>query len=118
MHFTARVVRGEGRGKGLGTPTINLAIESIPKNIVHGIYAGWVTIDNQKFPAAMHYGPKPFYKEDVSFEVHAIDTALGEIPENVDIALVKKLRDIQNFSSEAALKRQMQMDIAEARRFL
>lgn len=118
MHFNACVVRGQGRGKGLGTPTINLAIESIPKNILHGIYAGWVTIDNQKFLAAMHYGPKPFYKEEVSFEVHAIDAALGEIPENVDIALVKKIRDIQNFSSEAALKQQMQKDIAEARGIL
>ncbi|MBU0766244.1 riboflavin kinase [Patescibacteria group bacterium] len=142
--FTGNTIVGSGRGKKLGYPTINLNLKDIPSDLEKGIYAGWITINNQpstvdcrersvsranpakrdervdcrKFSAAIHYGPRPVFDNTTSFEIHLIDHSADSIPETLDIQIIKRLRDVQNFPTEEALKEQIAMDIEEVRKIL
>jgi len=116
----ARVISGEGRGRRVGFPTINCHLDDVTDDLEEGIYAGNVKFDEELTvrQAAIHYGPKPFYKEGKSFEVHIIDNPPDETPENLSIELVARLRDVEDFPSEEALKAQIQKDIDKARAIL
>ena len=119
MQFTASTLHGASRGTRLNAPTINLRVEDIPKEIEHGIYACKAALDNGEFlDGVLHYGPKPVYKEGPSFEVHILDKVDLPFPENVTVDLRDRIRDVQDFSSEEALKEQIAEDIAAARAIL
>ena len=134
MKFTAEIITGSGRGKKIGYPTINLNLDDVAEGIEEGIYAGKVFIDSDRLPlatdhsegdqksvtsgqfyfAAIHYGPRPFYNDSKAFEVHIIDTELNILPQEIEIELIEKLRDIKDFESEEDLKSQISKDIKEA----
>ncbi len=81
MHdsITTTQVRGNGRGKWLGFPTINLAIPD-GVSLKEGVYAVRVTIASKQFQGAMHYGPVPVFKDErIHMEVFLIDTADEDI---------------------------------------
>ena len=62
MQFESTHIKGKGRGKPMGFPTINL---KIPENfeLKDGIYAAKVVIENITFVGALHYGPVPTFSE-------------------------------------------------------
>ena len=130
--FTAHPEQGSGRGVKLGFPTINVRLEDVPDEIEEGVYAGKVTFQTSKvqhqtsqvirpstlyvgLPAAIHYGPRPFFKDTTSFEIHLITDPPIQTPETLEIILIKRLRAVQNFTSEEALKKQIDIDISETR---
>jgi len=118
MTFSASVIKGFGRGKRLGVPTLNLDTRAAPPRLRPGIYAARVTIGEKTYHAAMHFGSKPFYKEGKSLEVHLIDVSLPSTPTSVDVEVIEKMRAIRNFQSEEELTKQMEEDISEARGIL
>jgi len=131
MEFTARVIGGSRRGRSLGFPTINLDLRSIPEDIKHGIYAGYATFSeeprakkpmsqeaNEPHPAAIHYGPRLFHDEGLSFEVHIINQEVPGVPKEVTVTMVERLRDVRNFPDEQALEEQIRVDIERARAIL
>ncbi len=114
--FISHQVKGHGRGKTLGFPTINLKIPANFK-LQAGIYAAWVTINDRKFKGALHFGPIPtFGEKKMSLEVFLIDVA--DIPLDItgfiEVETVKKIRDVKKFLSPQALTNQMKKDVAEA----
>lgn len=121
--FTANVILGAGRGKGLGTPTLNLRLEDIPASLGEGIYACTISVEERatsneqraNLPAVAHYGPRPVFNDSRSFEVHVLDVALGPPPQTVTVEIVARLRDVADFLSEEALKAQIAEDIESAR---
>jgi len=115
MKFAARIITGSGRGKKIGYPTINLDLDDVPQETEEGIYAGKVIIESSEYLSAIHYGPRLFYKDSKTFEVHIIDSELTDLPPEINIELIKKLRDIKDFENEEGLKIQISMDIEEAR---
>ncbi len=52
--FTSHQVVGDGRGKKLGFPTLNLAIPA-KLDLAHGIYAAKVLIGKQTYVGALHF---------------------------------------------------------------
>ncbi len=128
--FTARTIKGSGRGKGMGVPTMNLDLSDIPREIREGIYAGYVTLaemtdpvagDGRRatdVPSAIHYGPRPVHADTLSFEIHVLDTVLHHVPASVEVHLVEYLRPVMDFASEQALKEQIAEDISRARKIL
>lgn len=122
MKFTSRHIRGKGRGKLLGFPTINLEIpEGFP--LQEGIWAVWVEIKEKKYKGALHFGPVPtFGEEELSLEVFLIDTKDEDIPELDNEILiiepVKRLRDVKAFSSHEELVNQIKKDVLNARKIL
>jgi riboflavin kinase / FMN adenylyltransferase len=116
--FSARLVRGSGRGKEIGTPTLNIDLNDVPTDIAEGIYAGWVKIDQRWCKAAIHYGPRPVFQDSRSFEVHVLDAGIEIPPERIDIVLVERLRDVQDFPSPEALSAQIGDDVRRTRAIL
>lgn len=120
MKFTTRQIKGHGRGKLLGFPTINM---EIPRDfdLREGIYASWVTIARQTFIGALHYGPVPvFGQKEKSLEVFLVDVRDEDIGDTsvIEITPVKHLREIQTFPDGIALAAQITKDIAGVRAVL
>jgi riboflavin kinase / FMN adenylyltransferase len=120
--FTATKVKGKGRGKFLGFPTINLAVPA-GFELAHGVYAVWVTINGTKFRGAMHWGPIPTFDDtDVSLEVFVLGVGDAELAHadltKITIEPVMRLRDIKKFPTIDELTKQMELDVFEVRKNL
>lgn len=117
--FTAAPVRGHGEGKLLGVPTINLSMESVPKNLEEGVYACRASLDGNDFlPCTMHFGPRPAMGREASCEVHILDAEDVSQPESVTVRVVERLRAISDFPSPEALVAQILKDNDRARGIL
>lgn len=116
--YKAKAIVGRGRGKGLGIPTINIDLSAVPPDLVHGIYACWISLDGKKYKGAMHYGPRPVFKDTDAFEVHIIGETVMSVPETVDIEIVGFIRDVADFPSPEALVAQIDEDVRIARGML
>lgn len=114
----AKTVPGRGRGKGLGVPTINIDLAAVPHDFPHGIYACRITLSGTTYKGAMHYGPRPVFKDTPAFEVHIIDDIVNDVPESADIEVVGFIRPVLDFPSPEALVERIRQDIAEARGML
>lgn len=114
--FQARTIRGAGRGKDLGTPTMNLDLRDVPQDLREGIYAGRVGLgDMGNTIAAIHYGPSPVFDAGLSFEVHALDIDIPIPPERLTVTLEAYLRPIMDFATQDDLRAQIAQDIRETR---
>lgn len=101
----------------MGTPTMNLDLNDIPQ-IEEGIYAGWAKLENAWHMAAIHFGPRPVFKDSASFEVHLLDTVVRHAPERLEIALTDYLRPVRDFPSPTDLMVQIAKDVEQARGML
>ncbi len=66
----------------------------------------------------MHYGPRPAFKDTETLEVHIIDNVLQKEPEAIDIMVVGRIRDVENFDSAESLVARIQEDIEKTRGML
>lgn len=115
---SAPVEQGAARGRELGYPTINVALRSAPPSLTHGIYACWVTANSQTFKGAMHYGPRPVFNDTETLEIHLIDAVIDVSPRTIDIAVIAKIREVEDFPSTEALLRKIAEDIQTVRAIL
>lgn len=113
--FTAGVVRGAGRGKGMGTPTINLAPKALSSIGKQGIYAVWAIIDGDRLPGVMHAGERPVFDDEPSVEVHLLENVPETTPAEVTVEVVEYLRPVADFDSIEELQAQIRRDILLAR---
>lgn len=117
------VVRGAGRGKTIGIPTINLEPPDPHKLLPpDGVYAVRVTLGEQgagsgeQFGGMMNQGPRPTFGEQTrALEVHLFDFDGELYGETVDVQWVRRLRDVQAFPSREALVAQLERDRQAAR---
>lgn len=120
--YKSRSIRGHGRGKTLGFPTINLEMKgSIALELVDGIYAAWVYRQEKKYPAALFIGPVPvFAQKEKTLELYLLDEFNFYVPEGEEIIFepVKHIRGVQNFSSPELLILQMERDVEAIRKAL
>ena len=120
--FTTKQVKGRGRGKLLGYPTINL---EVPPHfeLADGVYAAWVTIQGTKFRGALHWGPIPTFDESQkSLEVYVLgvddhDLAHADLSA-ITVEPIARLRSIGKFATIAALTRQIELDVIAVRKNL
>ncbi len=112
------VVRGEGRGRGLGFPTANLEVSASDKLIPpSGIYAVRGVLKRGTYVGALHLGPRPtFVGSPPSIELHLLDFEGDIYGEAVRIDFVQYLRAVLPFDSVEALIDQMRADVDLARR--
>lgn len=114
------VVRGEGRGRGLGFPTANLRVSEGDKLIPpQGIYAVRGVLRSGTYAGALHLGPRPTFKgSPPSIELHLMNFDADIYGEEVRVDFVEHLRDVEPFTSVEALVEQIREDVDEARRVL
>ncbi len=112
------VVRGDGRGRGLGFPTANLRVGERDKLIPpEGIYAVRAQLRSGSYGGALHLGPRPTFKgSPPTIELHILDFDRDIYGEDVRVDFLRYLREIRPFSTVAALVEQMKEDVDAARR--
>ncbi|SRR5712691_415285 len=117
------VARGAGRGRSIGVPTINLAPPD-PRKLLppDGVYAVWVTIkgtgpgDGGRVGGMMNQGPRPTFGEHArTLEIHLFNFDGDLYGEPVKVEWVRRLRDVQTFTSRDALVAQLEHDARAAR---
>ncbi len=117
---SGRVRSGEGRGRLLGFPTINLGAPS-PRKLLppEGVYAVRVQTPRGAFGGMMNMGPRPTFGDAATtLEVHLFDARVTLDDAAVRVDFVARLRDTQRFPSAEALVAQLREDEAAARRAL
>ena len=114
------VVKGDQRGRELGFPTANLAVDSSEKLIpASGIYAVRAVTRGGTYDGALHLGPRPtFQGAPPTIEVHLMDFSGDLYGEDVRVDFVHRLREVRPFDNVAALVAQMAEDVEGARRAL
>ena len=115
--FTGRVVQGEGRGKGLGYPTLNLELGSRRKLLPpHGVYAVHVESVAGRHGGMMNLGPRPTFGDVVTtLEVHLFESGGDWYGRRIRVEFVSRLRDTMKFSGPAELVQQLEIDARNAR---
>ena len=112
------VVHGEKRGREIGYPTANLGKidgQTIPAD---GIYAGWLTVGINFWPAAISIGTNPTFEGDRGrqVEAYALDQeGLDLYDKNASIEFGWYLRPTLKFDSLEELLVQMKRDCDQAR---
>jgi riboflavin kinase/FMN adenylyltransferase len=114
------VVRGAGRGKGLGIPTANVAPDG-DLFLAPGIYAVTLRLlegdGGGAWPAVASLGTNPTFVDrgPLTLEVHVLDLDRDLYDRRVRVELVARLRDEARYDSVDALLAQIGDDIARAR---
>ncbi|MFC5382302.1 bifunctional riboflavin kinase/FAD synthetase [Aquipuribacter nitratireducens] len=120
-----RVVHGDHRGRDLGYPTANLGPDSEGLVPADGVYAGWLTAeeqDGERLPAAVSIGSNPqFDGTQRRVEAYVLDRG----PEGFDlygravrVELAERLRPTLRFASVEELTDQMAVDVGRTRDLL
>jgi riboflavin kinase/FMN adenylyltransferase len=111
-----RVVRGAGRGAGLGWPTANLEAEPRLLLPAEGVYAGVARFGTGEFVAAINIGGNPtFGGEPVHLEAFLLDFEGDLVGESLEIEFWARLRDEVRFDSAEALGTQIGQDVERTR---
>ncbi len=115
---TGKVVHGDQRGDTIGFPTANLAeVEQLlPPRGVYAVKAR-VAGNLTKYPAVMNLGNRPTFTSNGtdSLEVHLLDFKADIYDQKLWVSNMIWLRNEQAFPSAAALKAQIEEDVARAR---
>lgn len=114
------VVRGQGRGTGLGFPTLNIATppeRMLPRD---GIYAMRIRIGEEILPAAGSLGVRPTFEAagERALEAYLIDSEREVHGRVVDACFVARIRDEEAFPSAERLREQMRRDVDAVRAVL
>jgi len=114
------VVHGEARGREIGYPTANLGNlegQTIPAD---GVYAGWLTVGINRWPAAISIGTNPTFAgaRARQVEAYALDQIGLELyDQDATIEFGWHLRETLKFDGLEPLLEQMKKDCDLARKF-
>lgn len=112
------VVAGDGRGRGLGIPTANVALEGSTALPALGVYAGRVQVAGGTWPAAINVGHAPTFRTGTDVRVEALlldypgDDLYGQ---HARVGFLERLRGEERFPSAEALVAQITNDAERAR---
>ena len=128
------VVRWDGRGRGLGYPTANVAPPMYSAIPADGVYAAWFTVHGhghghghgagpvvpgQRYPAAVSVGTNPtFSGRTRTVEAFVLDVSADLYGQHVSVDFVARLRGQEKFSSVDDLIAAMGRDTDKARAIL
>lgn len=121
--LSGKVVKGEGRGRGLGFPTVNLRVN--PDKLIpsHGVYAGYCECQGprakgqRRYKVAVNIGARPtFGVGKVLVEAHIIGFFGNLYGKHVVLNLTKKLREEKHFSDVKKLIAQIKKDVIAVKR--
>ena len=112
------VVRGDQRGRTLGYPTANLALDARKLVPRRGVYAVRATLaDGARQRGMMNVGTRPTVEAGAatSVEVHLFDFDGDLYGTRVEVDVIGRLRDERRFDGLDALRQQLAQDAVHAR---
>ena len=111
------VIKGDGLGRTWGIPTIN---QSFPEDFIipkYGVYVSEALIDSESYPAVTNVGTRPTVDgSDVRSETCILDFSGDLYGRNVQVKLIKYLRQEKKFPDVESLKEAIGNDIENARK--
>jgi riboflavin kinase/FMN adenylyltransferase len=115
--LAGNVVRGDRRGHELGFPTANIDASGLvlPPN---GVYAARALVEGRQYRVAVNIGVRPTMKDAVRrvhVEAHLLDFKGELYDKELEITFIGRLREEKKFSSLAALREQIAVDISAVR---
>lgn len=119
MKFSGTVKKHVGRGTSLGFPTANI---EPPSELEFGIYVGFTVIEpgvsNKKLPSLIFIGANLTFNESYNrAEVYLLDFQGDLYDKEIEVEILKKIREVEKFDSAQALVEQMKKDELVARDF-
>lgn len=110
------VVRGAGRGRTLGFPTANVKTER-PLGLSAGVYVCEVGVGSNRYQSVVNVGVRPTFGEtELAVEAHLLDFSGDLYRVRLTLTFLRRLRDERKFPSIDALRHQIELDIASARK--
>ncbi len=112
------VIHGEKRGREIGYPTANIGLTNLATIPADGVYAGWLSVGNFKWQAAISIGTNPTFPgvRGRQVEAYAIDqVGLDLYDQEATIEFGYRLRDTLKFDGLEPLLAQMKKDCDQAR---
>lgn len=115
MIIRGEVIRGAQLGRKMGFPTANIDAQGLSE-IENGVYASEVTIAGNRYNAMSNIGLRP----SVDGTTRLLETHLfgfdGDLyGKEIEVHLLRKIRNEQRFASIEALREQLQRDAEECR---
>lgn len=102
--ISGKVIKGDGYGRKLGFPTVNLEIND-QKLPPAGVYAGDAILENKKYRAGIVIGPAE------KVEAHLVGYNQDAYGKEVTLHPKKFLREYRKFDTEEELIMQIKKDI-------
>ena len=111
------VVHGFKRGRELGYPTANLALDAEGFVPGDGVYAGWLVDGGVRYPAAISVGNNPTFEgvPRKQVEAYVLDRDLDLYDHVVGVEFAHRIRGMEKFDGIDALIVQMGHDVERAR---
>ena len=119
FYLKGPVVHGEKRGREIGYPTANLGLTPLATIPADGVYAGWLSVGEKRWAAAISIGTNPTFPgvRGRQVEAYAIDqVGLDLYDQEAKIEFGFRLRDTLKFDGLAPLLEQMKKDCDQARK--
>ncbi len=118
--LSGTVVRGDGRGKGIGFPTANIKVDHPRKFVpLQGVYAVQVHLEGRTWGGMMNIGLRPtFGGTREVIEVHIFDLEQDLYGRQLRVEFVERIRDEQKFGSVDELVEQLSKDQQRCKRAL
>ena len=118
--ISGKVIEGKKIGRTIGFPTANIEINEnyklLPKN---GVYVVSSTINNVVYFGMMNIGNNPTIGDnEQTIEVHFFELNQDIYGENIQISILKHIREEQKFSNIDELKTQLEHDKAFSQNYL
>lgn len=116
--ITGVVMKGDGRGKGLGFPTANIA----PKHSIipaDGVYAVRLFVRDKLYDGIANIGLRPtFRKKTLTIEVHVFDFDEDIYGEEISLYFIGRIREERKFRNADELVLQIKNDLETAKGIL
>ncbi len=119
FYLRGTVQKGAGRGRQLGYPTLNISVENEIRPKI-GVYATRTRIKGRTYDSVTNVGRVPTFTDEkqIHVETHIMDQDIDAYGETIDVEFIAKIRPEKKFDSIDSLKKQIALDILEAKREL
>jgi len=111
LKFSAKVIRGAGRGRVMGYPTANL--DALNIDLGHGVYKAQAEIKGQNYQGLLFFGFKETFDQKLSLEILLKGFDRDIYGAELTVFVGEKIRDIKKFTDSNDLKKQIARDIEE-----
>lgn len=111
-HVQGDIVSGDGRGRNIGIPTINLRFPIGITQIKNGVYGTYTKIGDKLYRSVTNVGPRPtFYQNKPAVETNLIDYDGGSLlHEFATVYFYRYLRPIRKYANAEELVARIQKD--------
>ena len=112
MIIKGEVIHGAQLGRKMGFPTANIDAQNI--RVDNGVYYSRVVINGKLYNAMTNIGTRPSVDGNTRLlETHLFDFTGDLYGQQIEVELIRKIRDERRFNSIDALKSQLERDASE-----